>query len=270
MTEIKKTLTILKARWPEVALIIGLHILATKSSIISIKLMPESMRNMYLITLFMSLILLLSSIIIRTILRCGFLKTVHLEGQKRQTLIVLLRTGKHFFWRMFVLGLIYSLPLMLPIIVFSKLISPNATFWFYTLYPILVNLILIKLIILIPALIIVLDCRVFDSFKFLRLYKLSNAKELVFLYCGNIAIGLGSILSRYYWGTSCGTTCCSTITTSQYILRIMSSTVANFISLMTAIMAVRFVASVGLVHDSNLASLDFEDLQKSQNRNLKE
>ena len=260
MTEIKKTLTILKARWPEAVLIISLPLLWNLLNRFLIEFRPRLTPTTIFIIQFIPLLLLL----IRTILRCGFLRTVYLEGQKQQKLVVLLRTGIYFLWRMFVLHLIYALPFMLTMIGFSKLIPPDATFWFYILYPILVNLVLIKLILLIPALIIVLDCRVFDSFKFLRRYKLSNAKELVFLYCGNIVIGLlGSILSRYCWGTSCGTTCCSITTTSQYIFTTVFSVMGYFISLMTAVMAVRFVAFTDLTHDSNLSSTDSGDMQKS-------
>lgn len=277
MTEIRKTLAILKVRWPEVALIIGIYLLAILSNRLLAEVRLKSIRTINLIIPFVSLLLLL----IRTLLRCGFLRTIYLEGPKRQSPLVLLLIGMHFLWRMFVLSLIYSLPFILSFLIFSNLIHryissdkltfSHIVFWFNTLYSVFVNLVLIKLILLIPALIIVLDCGVFDGFKSIRQYKLSKAKELVILYCVNIAIGIFvSILLLYCQGASCRTTCCSAITTSQYILRIMSSTVANFISLMIAVMAVRFVASVNLAHDGSLASLDFEDLQESQNRDLKE
>ncbi len=259
MTEIKKTLAILKARWLEVAFIIGIPLLAILSRKLLLNAGVKSISIIYSATLFIPLLFSLISIL----LRLGFLRTVYLEGQKQQTLVVLLRTGIHFFWRMFVLGLIYALPFILLMIVFSKLMSLSVIPWLHTLYPILVSLILIKLIVLIPALIIVLDCRVFDSFKFLRRYKLSNAKELIFLYCGNIAIGLfRSILSRYFWGTSCGTTCCNITTTPQYILTTVFSIITYFISLIIAVMAVRFVASHDLPYDDYGASLNSESLQE--------
>ena len=243
MTEIKKTLAILKARWPEVAFIIGTYLLAILPGKLLLKSGIKSIPTIYLTIILVFLLFLL----IGTFLCLGFLRTVYLEGQRRQRLLILLRTGKHFFWRMFALCWIYALPFTLSIIVLSKLIPSHVIPWFYTLYSTLVNLILIKLMILIPALIIVLDCGVFDSFKFLRSYKLSNAKELVLLYCGNVAIGsFWSILSRYYCGTSCSTTHCSITTSQQYILTTLFSIVSHFIGLMIAVMAVRFVSS----HDS--------------------
>jgi hypothetical protein len=258
MTEIKKTLAILKARWPEVAFIIGFHILATRSNILLIKLIPESMRNLFLINRCMPLPLLLF-LLICTLLRCGFLRTVYLEGAKRQSPFVLLRIGTRFLWRMFVLGMIYSIPFIILTIGFLNLPSLRDILW---LFPVLVNLVLIKIIVLIPALVIVLDCRAFDSFKFLKRYKLSNAKELIFLYCGNIAIGLlVPILSRYYSGTSRGTTCCSITTIPQYTLTTVFSIVGYFISLIIAVMAVRFVASHDSAYDDYRASLNSESLQ---------
>lgn len=256
MTEIKKTLAILKARWPEVVLLIGSHILASKSTTIFLNLIPKSVRSLYLINRFMPLPYLLF-LLIRTLLFCGFLRAVYLEGAKRQSPFVLLRIGTRFLWRMFVLGMIYSIPFIILTIGFLNLPSLRDILW---LFPVLVNLVLIKIIVLIPALIIVLDCRVFDSFKFLKRYKLSNAKDLVFLYCGNIAIGLlGSILSGHCC-TSCGTTCCSITTTPQYILTTVFSIITFFISLIIAVMAVRFVASHDL-DDDHGTSLNSESLQ---------
>lgn len=258
MTEIKETLAILKARWPEVALIIGIHLLGILPNTLIAGVGAKSRQT---INLTMPFVLLLFMLIL-TILRCGFTRTIYLEGSKRQSPLVLLRTGVHFLWRMFVLYLIYSLPFMLLFLMFSSLIrryispdslaSPHIISWFSALYPVFVSLVLIKLILLIPALIIVLDCEVFDSFRFIKHYKLSKAKELVVLYCVNIAIGLFiSISFLHCRGTSCGTTCCGAITTSQHILRVMYSTVANFIGLITAVMAVRFVASQNLAPDNH-------------------
>jgi hypothetical protein len=247
VSKIRKTLSILKARWPEVALIIGISLLAILSNRLTSVVRSKSIPIIGLIIPFVLLTLML----IRTLLYCGFLRTVYLEDAKRQSPLVLLRIGIHFLWRMIVLSLIYWLLLILPFLIYYSLIykhvkSPQEFtspqfFWIFTLYPIFINLVFIKLILLIPALVIVSDCRTFESFKFLKFCKLSNAIELVILYCINIAIGLFlSILSRYCCGVSCGSTCCSGTAIPQYILRIMYSTVANFISLMIAVMAVRF------------------------------
>ncbi len=173
----------------------------------------------------------------------------------------------HFLWRMFALFLIYMLSFMLLFWIFSRLAhryigsgASHAVFWFNVLYPVFVNSILIKLMLLLPALIIVLDCTIFDSFKLFRRYKLSNAKELVFLYFANIAIGLSrSILSFYFLDT----THYGTTVLSQYISRTIFFLITSFINLMIAIMAVRFVASQNLVYDVKLV----EDSPKYVNGN---
>ncbi len=261
MSEIRKTLAIFKVRWPEVALIIGISILAILSNRLLSIVRSKSIRIIGLIIPFVLLTLSLT----RTLLRCGFLRTVYLEGPKRQSPLFLLRIGIHFLWRMIVLSLIYSLPFILPFLIYYSLIYKHARnpqeftsshfFWIFTLYPIFLNLIFIKLILLIPALVFVLDCPALKSFKFLKFCKLSDARELVILYCINIVIGLFfSILSRYCCGTSCGSICCngkSNLQILQDILIVISALVINFISLMIAVMAVRFTHQCLLILKTN-------------------
>jgi len=249
VTEIKNTLAILKARWPEVAVIIGLPLLSRFVRILhgyfTVKgFLTPCMFNRLLIP-----ITILFPIVL-TVLRCGFLRTAYLEGPKRHSPLVLFRVGIHFLWRMIVLGALYGIPFF-ALILFGhhfivRQVSPESlsqiTLSIYQLCFVAANMILVKLILLIPALIIVLDCRVFESFRFLKFCKLSKARTLVILYFINIAIGFfPSILSQYCWSISCGTTCCSTTSASQYILRVVFSVVTNIIRLMIAVMAVRFV-----------------------------
>jgi len=274
MNEIKKTLQTLKARWPEAALIIIIPLLWKLSPRLVELLQLKSIRTINRIILPVCWLLIL----IVTLIRCGFLRTLYLEGSKRQSVPALLRIGAHFLWRMFILSLIYSLPLILLSFAFHQLLfryinldnpsSSQISFWFNALYPVVVKLVLIKLILLIPALIIVLDCSIIDSFKFTRRYKLLKAKELVLLYLVNIVIGL--LLPLYYWNRGCGYSCCSPMTSSQHFLRFAFSTVTQFINLMTAVMAVKFVASANLANDNSSASSDIENLQNSQNMDLKE
>jgi hypothetical protein len=270
MTEIKKTLAILKSRQFEVALIIGTHFLAILPRKLFSGVGAKSILTIYSVTLFVPLLFSLIS----TLLCIGFLRTVYLEDTKRQSPFILLRIGIHFLWRMFVLGMIYSLPFILQTIIYSQFIykyisystltSSHIFLWFNTLCPISLRLVLIKLIVLTPALIIVLDCRVFDSLKFLKQYKLSNAKELVFLYCGNIALGLfKSILLRYCLGTGCSDAAyCDPIIILRYFLATVFSIAGYFIGFMISIMAVRFVASPDSAYGDYGASLNSESLQE--------
>lgn len=264
MAEIKKTLTILKARWPEVTLIIGLYALAILSNNLSRATRPDLTKTLFLLRIPFSLFSL-TLMVVSMILNYGFLRTVHLEGQKVQTPMALLKTGRHFFWRMVGFGLIYIVPyfilawLIFLIIKYFTFIdtgfleTAKVTPWLYQLCSIAPMLILIKVVLFIPALIIVLDCGVFKSFKFLRKCKLLDSRELVALFCLRMVLPFLWVFLQIPYNPA---------TSSQYILRIVSSIIGQFIGLIISVMAVRFVASLHLVYDNQPNSLDFEDSRK--------
>jgi len=247
MTEIKKTLEILKARWPEVILIIGLTVLLPFLSKLLTKLKYDSAMSLTVLATYFSLALRLITIV----LRFGFLRTVYLEGRKRQSIAVLLRTGIHFLWRMIVLGLLYFIPLLTLTLLRTRLVGkptvPGETDILHNIFllVLVINIILMKFILLLPALVIVLDCRAFESFKFLKRCRLRDAGQLIALFCFQIALGFFLMFSRTLYGTT---------TTPQLIFRIVTSITTCFIGLIIAVMAVRFVASLDLVYDSNPSS----------------
>ncbi|MFB0524736.1 MAG: hypothetical protein ACETVZ_04300, partial [Phycisphaerae bacterium] len=123
MTEIKRTLEILKARWPEVILIIGLTILLPFLSKLLTKLKHDSVLNLTVLASCFSFALMVISVV----LRFGFLRTVHLEGQKRQSIQILLRTGLHFLWRMIVLGSLYGIPIFTLMLLSTRLVAKRIT-----------------------------------------------------------------------------------------------------------------------------------------------
>ncbi len=256
MNEIKKTLAILKARWPEVTLIIIISLLPVLAGLV---ISPRSMRVFLWLLGFFPLI----SVLILATLRSGFLRTVYLEGQKRQSIAVLLRTGIHFLWRMIVLGLLYSIPLLTLTFLSTRLVARRVTpgetdilhniFLSRQLLVLVITIILMKFILLIPALVIVLDCRAFESFKFLKNCRLRDARELIVLFCFKMAFPyLWMFLRRLYGAT----------TTPEHIFSIVNSVTTCFIGLIIAVMAVRFVASLHLVYDNQPSSLGFEDSRK--------
>ena len=114
-------------------------------------------------------------------------------------------------------------------------------------------LILIKVVLFIPALIIVLDCGVFESFKFLRKCKLLDSRELVALFCLGMVLPFLWFFLRITYNPEI---------TSQYILRSATAAISYVLWLIIAVMAVRFVASLHLVYDNQPSSLDFEDSRK--------
>ena len=196
MTETKKTLEILQARWPEVALIIGLSTLVELSYSLFGFAEPDVTKPFFL----PSILFILSLTVISIILSYGFLRTIHLEGAREQTPVDLLKTGKHFFWRMVGFGFIYAgLYFVLSMLIFSitkYFTSTNTGFiesaksapLLHQLCSTATMLILIKILLFVPALIIVLDCRVANSFKLLSKFKLFQSKELVALFCFSIQV----------------------------------------------------------------------------------
>ena len=255
MTEIKKTLAILKARWTEVTLIAGLHILALLSSNLFQVEMTDSAPTWTLLYMGFSF----SIMIISRILYFGFLRTCFLDAQEPCPPIVLLKTGKHFFWRMVGVGLLWGIAyFILAWLIFlmaKQFISVDAGFFetakvvplLYQLCFIGAMLILIKPFLFIPALIIVLDCRVFESFKFFKQCKLSDVKELVTLFCIQAASTLLWVFLPKLGEAEI---------TLQYTFGIVSSIIPYFISLMVSVIAVRFVASLNLVYNEQMSPSD--------------
>ncbi|MHC4726061.1 MAG: hypothetical protein ACYS17_02445 [Planctomycetota bacterium] len=263
MTETKKTLAILRARWPEVTLIIGLSSLVELSYSMFGFTEPDVTKTFFL----PSLLFILSLTVVSIILSYGFLRTIHLEGPKEQTPLDLLKTGSLFFWRMVGFGFIYAgLYFILSMLIFSiakNFTSTNTGFiesaksspWLYQLCSTATMLIMIKILLFIPALIIVLDCRVADSFKLLSKFKLFKSKELVALFCFSTTIHLLWLLLKIPENPE---------TISQYILTIGTIVIGQVLGLTVTVTAVRFVSSLNLVYDSGTKDLNSEDLLKNQ------
>jgi hypothetical protein len=255
MTETKETLVILKARWPEVTLIISLNALVLLYN----KLI---LRYNFTTTPLQKLIdfaYLLFFVIITELFIIGFQRTIYLNGQARQSPLVLLREGKHFLGRMIGFGLMYELVYMilawLTFLAIKQLYPIETGFWkaakvspfIYQMCFATAALILIKPLLFIFPSIIVLDCRISQSFKLLKQYKLFGAKELVILYLILIAVEfLCVFLPSIY----------STTTILQLVLAIAKIIMQQFIWLMIAVMAIRFVASRNLIYDNGSKPLD--------------
>jgi hypothetical protein len=260
MDEIKKTLAILKARWPEVTFIIGVNVLLQfANKLLSIVKIKPSFLAWITLGSFLVFITI-------TILITGFQRTAYLEGPRRQSPVILLRTGIHFFWRMIGLYLIYipvlAILVWLTFLTIKQFVSLETSFWetakvspvIYQLCFIIPGLILIKPLLFIFPLIIVLDCRISKSFKMLKYCKLAKAKELVILYLVASALALILMFSPPVQ---------SATKISQHFLIIIRFVVQNFISLMIAVMAVRFVASQNLLYDNGPRPLNSQNLLKT-------
>jgi len=254
MTEIRKTLAILGARWAEVTFVIGFGLLVSLfSGILESYEAYCSWKGLTCIGL----------LLIEILIYLGFLRTVSLESDKRQSPLSLLQKGKHFFWRFCGLGLLYVIVLVLlrqAIFFFIRIGTPidgslkEAAPVVALLCLSIAQLILIKLYLFIPALIIVLDCGAFESFKFLRQCKLSEAKELLAVYCAKIATSFVWLLLP----TS------GEIPIAPHIILVFSYyLIWNLLTLTILVMAIRFVVSLDLVYYGSAKDLNSEDLLRS-------
>ncbi len=233
MNEIKETLAILKIRWLEAALIIGLWFLSN--------LLNQIFRNYFDLRILGSLVTM-SIFLLVAIVSVGFLRTVYLEQDKRQSLLDLMRIGKHFFWRFLGFGILCGLA-MLPFVWLLRTIiidtCSNATFPLANRIGFtFITLILAKLILLIPAIIIVLDCSLSKSFGLMWKVKLLKAKPLLIIFLIQIVVLPYLLL---FFPNFCGT---QPAITWGYTLFTLYSIMLRILALMVQVMAVRFVGSL--------------------------
>jgi len=231
MNEIKETLAIFKARWLEATLIIGLMLL------------PNLLNHIFDHRILIS-IAGFGIVSLGIIISAGFLRTVYLEQEKRQSLLDLMQIGKHFFLRLLGFGILCGLAAMLSLWLFGKIntyTGLSATFPFaqqigFTF----IKVIFAKLIILIPAIIIISDCSLSKSFGLMWKVKLLKAKPLLIIFFIKIVV-LPYLLLFFpnFRGTQ-------PAITWSYTVSILYSIMLLFLTLMVQMMAVRFVSSLGI------------------------
>ena len=246
MTETKKTLAIMMTRWQEICIIIALSIMG----LIAIGFSSITKPNPSLdFTDFLFLVFAVIVVLISTILSYGFLRTLYLEGTKEQPPAFLFRTGMKFFWRILKFQILCGF-VILPFVLIGGAISSienlQVPSWFLPLFSIVPQLIIIKPLLLMPALIIVMDTDIYECWKFMGKYNLSKARELITLFCGLLMFGfLWSLLIPEKEGDD----------ELQNIVPIIPFIVNQIIGLVISITAVRFVAYCNTVHDSNAEQL---------------
>ena len=254
MNQIENILTTIKKRWEEAALIIGLNIIAAVA-ILNTKF--DSSQNLDLLPLAFGTLLGILAII----LRLGFLKTFHSDGSDDQKPSELLKIGAHFFWRMAGLGLIYTIPSIMIFLITTAIIpsTPPAADalgsikWIPAILTLALQIIIIKFILLLPAIIIVTDCKISTAFAGLKNFRLTDNPVLIKLFIIQILLPVFSdLLSGKALPDS----------VLQYSTYIFFSIVTLFLSLLIAMAAVRFVHQAILVYDDEHSSLEFEKLSE--------
>lgn len=230
MNEIKQTLNILKNRWPEVTLIIGLWFLH-RLIILTLRIYPDIRILIQLVAISLSLFVLVVS--------TGFLRTVYLHQNERQSFRNMVRTGIHFFWRFLGLGILVGFTTMfffwlLRITNTADVISPAISGPF-------IKILLAKLTLLLPAIIIVTDCSISKSFSIMWKVKLLKAKPLLICFL-IVNIVLPTLLMLFlpdFWRASLSITWANAIP-------VLYSVFSHIMSLMISIMAIRFASSLEL------------------------
>ena len=235
MNEIKETLAVLKTHWLVAAVIVGLGYLPN--------LLIYVFRIHRISAMLASLVAVGIAIII-AILSAGFLRIVYLEEDKGRSLSELMRIGKHFFLRILVLRILCGLAVMLFVWLLGKTITATRL---NEIFPLanrisltFVTILLAKLTILIPAIIIVLDCSLAKSFGFMWKVKLLKAKPLLIIFLIQIVVlPYLLVLSRNFHQAG------PTIS-GAYALSLLYSIMLRILALMIQVMAVRFVGGLGI------------------------
>ena len=232
------TLSIIKARLPEVILIVGLYFLG----VLSMARLQFERSQPFLLMFFMIFFFIV--MIFSSVLSYGFLRMVFLEGAKPQQPQILLRAGKPFFWRMAVFGLIYSMVflslLLIMTIFFKGMFFSEENYRIVQIFQIFFMIILVKPVVFIPAIMIVLNSRLFESFGYLKFCRIFKAKEVIVFFAIQIIILSVSILLKAEN---------TDFINFSYILWLVNVTLTYFFGFLIGISAVRFIASLYLVYE---------------------
>jgi hypothetical protein len=240
MDEIKETLGILKARWHEVGILIGLWLLLRLTAL-ALSISPALMQLVQVISIGLSLFVLIVS--------TGFLRSIYLNQNQRQSLPALIQTGKPFFWRFLGLSILAGLAMMLPYWLLSICGFKGGALNHNT--ALFMKLLLAKLTLLIPAIIIVTDCSIPKSFSLMWKTKLFQAKAkplLIFFLAAKIVLPtLPMLFFPGFWRAS------SSITWTDGV-PLLCSIFLHFMGLMLSVMAIRFVSSLEITNSQSIQS----------------
>ena len=242
------TFEILKKRWPEVAVIIALATIPQFLFGMAMRTILSKAGVEYGFTQSANYLHSVLWLIIATILmiiKAGFLRTAYLHGTESHRIPTLLREGKHFFGRLLVFSIIWGLIYMLlPMVIVGMrarymTLTDLATIvpWINTFCMITVTVAFMKLVLLVPALVIVRDISLIHAVKSIREYKLFSAKELLILFGMQQALRFGYLLLNPLRGIN------------EIFYRSMSlamTVVGYFLVIAIALSAVRFVAEKSL------------------------
>ena len=189
--EMPRVFDIIKSRWLEVALIVLIGLVQFFWLKLAQTIMPNSQLSLLLAKGGVWLIL----IVLGTIINLGFLRTACLLGETRWHLPGLIETGYKFFWRicgfagLFVIALLVITWGIFQIV--RLFVFQNNTFlggdspapeWVRFACFFIGGVVLIKPFLLVPALVIARDCRMFTAFKYFKQIQIYRAKTVLLLF----------------------------------------------------------------------------------------
>jgi hypothetical protein len=198
---IQKVIDILKVRWPEVTLVVVLHV-AMVLLVEDVVMASENMDARGAMPSFGASFLLGMGMVLCGIawqmIYLGFLKTAAVSEGEPQQPIQLLRSGRPYFWRIVFFQIMLGFVVMLLNSVFLKVLGgliwqgrsiEDLPVWFAQLCALAGTLIVLKPMLLVPARIIVYDVTAIEAFFQIRFYRLGQIEGLYKV----IVIGAGVI-----------------------------------------------------------------------------
>jgi len=189
--EMPHVFDIIKNRWPEVALIVLVGLAQFYWLMLAQMVLPDGRLLLLLAKGGIWLIL----IALGTMINLGFLRTACLLGETRWHLSGLVETGYKFFWR--ICGFAGLFIIALSVIAWGvfqvvRLFAfRNHTFlggdspapeWVRFACFFIGGVVLVKPFLLVPALIVARDCRMFTAFKYFKQIKICRAKSVLLLF----------------------------------------------------------------------------------------
>ncbi len=200
MTELLKILAILKARWPEAVLIVGGQVMLRLMAEIFHLSDPEQAAEAGIAPL----LVMMGVGLVWLTMFFGFLRSVFSEPEQTNMPTELLAKGKPFFWRALGFSIIAPLAIVLlaqVLLVVLAGILPDVSvveppIWVAGAASAAAALVLMKYLVLAPAVMVVKDAPLLRTLVMPRQYQLRDAKIIIYLYLAvgalqGIKVGLG-------------------------------------------------------------------------------
>ncbi|MBC8378165.1 MAG: hypothetical protein H8E62_03235 [Planctomycetes bacterium] len=199
---IHKAIEIVKARWPEVALVVVLQAALMLFSDELVLMAEATETSNAQLPFWPSFLLGVGTMVTATIwqmLYLGFMKTSAIEGTHPQQPLDLLRLGRPYFWKIMFFQLMFVFFLMLLSMIMAVTLGgiiwktddiTKIPEWFSQVCAMAAVALMIKPILLVPARIVVYDNSVAEAFMAMRQYRMGQIGSLFKVLAG----GLGVVL----------------------------------------------------------------------------